>query len=336
MTETIANKEFDSKKILVTGGAGLVGKELIAQLLSQGFAVRAMFHHTPIDLQHPNLETIVCDILDVVGLDEAMKGITHVYHCAAIVSFEPSEKYRLLKLNVEGTANVVNACINNGVEKLVHVSSVAALGRIREDEPITELMNWTEETSNSVYGKSKYLGELEVWRGIGEGLKAAIVCPTIILGGDNWETGSAAIFKTAYNEFPWYTEGISGFVDVQDVAKAMILLMGSEISGQRFILNGENVPYRKIFTAIANCFGKNPPSKKVTPLLASIVWRLFAVRSFFTGKKHLLTKETARTGQAKVHYDNSKILNALPGFTFTKIDETIGRTCKRMKEKYGV
>lgn len=333
MNEQNQESSFE-KKILVTGGAGLVGNELIHQLLAKNYIVRAIHHHSPINIDHPHLEKVSCDILDVVLLDEVMHGITHVYHCAALVSFDPADKFRLLKLNVEGTANVVNACINNGVQKLVHVSSVAALGRIREDQPITELMNWSEETSNSIYGKSKYLGELEVWRGIGEGLKAAVVCPTIIFGGDQWDSGSSAIFKTAYEEFPWYTDGISGFVDVQDVARAMIALMESDISGQRFILSGENVAYRKIFSDIAKGFGKKPPHKRVSPFLASVVWRLFALRKMITGKKHLLTKETAKTGQAKVHYDNSKILKALPGFTFTPIEKTIERTCEVLKKRY--
>ncbi len=202
-----------------------------------------------------------------------------------------------------------------GGSKLVHVSSVSALGRIRQDEIVTEKMNWTEETSNSIYGKSKYFGEMEVWRGIGEGLRAVIVNPTVILGGDDWENGSAAIFKTAYNEFKWYTDGVSGFVDVMDVARAMILLMNSEITAQRFILNGENLSYREIFSEIATCFGKKPPQKKVSPFLAELVWRAEAVKSMFTGKKHLLTKETARTAQAKVYFDNSKILKTLPAIS---------------------
>jgi len=214
------------------------------------------------------------------------------------------------------------------------VSSVAALGRIRNDEMVTEKMNWTEETSNSIYGKSKYFGEIEVWRGIGEGLKAVIVNPSLILGGDNWETGSSAIFKNVYNEFPWYTEGISGFVDVRDVAHAMILLMNSEITSERFILSGENLSYREIFSLIANCFGKKPPSKKVTTFLAEIVWRLEQLKARFSGQKQLLTKETARTAQAKVYFDNRKILETLPQFHFTKIKDSIEFTCKKMKEKY--
>lgn len=336
LQENSPAKNITSKKILVTGGAGLVGNELIKQLLAEGENVKAIYHSTSLSFSHPNLETAQCDILDVIRLEEIMQGITHVYHCAAIVSFDSKDKQQLLKINIEGTANVVNACIDAGVKKLVHVSSVAALGRIRKGEMVTEKMNWTEETSNSIYGKSKYLGELEVWRGIGEGLQAAIVNPTLILGGDNWETGSSAIFKNAFNEFKWYTDGVSGVVDVRDVARAMILLMNSEISGQRFILNGENLPFREIFTRIAECFHKKPPYKKVTPLMAGLIWRAEALRTKFTGKKHMLTKETVRTAQAKVYFDNSKILKALPRFQFTKIKDTIEYTCSTLKEKYSL
>ena len=333
------NLPFDQNKnirTLVTGAAGLVGNELVKQLLDKGFSVKAIYNSTPLSLSHPDLEIVQCDILDVVRLEEVMQDITQVYHCAAIVSFDPKDKYRLLKINVEGTTNVVNACINAGVKKLVYVSSVAALGRIRNGQTVTEEMNWTPETSNSIYGKSKYLAELEVWRGHAEGLQTVIVNPSIILGADNWETGSTAIFKTVYNEFKWYTDGVSGFVDVRDVAEAMILLMNSDISGQRFILNSECLSYKELFFSIAKCFGKKPPQKKVTPFLAEIVWRMEALKAMFSGKKHLLTKETARTAQTKIYYDNSKILKALPGFEFTKIEDTIERTCRILKEKHNL
>ena len=156
---------------------------------------------------------------------------------------------------------------------MVHVSSVSALGRIREGEYITENMQWTEETSNSKYGQSKYMGELEVWRGIAEGLNAVIVNPSLILGAGDWNESSTEIFQSVYKEFPWYADGASGFVDVRDVARAMILLMGSEITAERFILSGENSSYRDLFNKIADAFNKKRPSKKVTPLLAAIVWR---------------------------------------------------------------
>ncbi|MGH2566079.1 MAG: NAD-dependent epimerase/dehydratase family protein, partial [Ginsengibacter sp.] len=200
-----SENSLTDKNILVTGAAGLVGNELAKQLLAAGYKVTAIYNSTSVNISHVNLIIKQCDILDTSSLEEIMQDVTHVYHCAAVVSFEPKEESRLLKLNVEGTANVVDACINADVQKLIHVSSVSALGRTRNGATITEQMNWTEETSNSVYGKSKYLGELEVWRGIGEGLQAVVVNPSIILGGDGWDNGSSALFKSVYNEFKYYT-----------------------------------------------------------------------------------------------------------------------------------
>ena len=336
MQEPIISSEnlTADKNILVTGAAGLVGGELTKQLLDKGYKVTAIYNTTPVHLSHPDLIIKQCDILDTSVLEEIMEDITHVFHCAAIVSFEPKDKSQLFKINIEGTENIVNACISADVKKLVHVSSVAALGRIHDGEVVNEKMNWTEETNDSSYGKSKYLGELEVWRGIGEGLQAVIVNPSIILGGDNWDTSSSALFKSAYNEFKYYTEGITGFVDVRDVTSVMIMLMNSEISGQRFILNSENISYKELFFSMAKCFGKKSPQKKVTPFLAEIVWRLEAIKGMLTGKKHLLTKETARTAQAIVKYDNHKILKALPGFNFIPVSDAVEHTCATLKNKY--
>ena len=328
------DKIIKNKPVLITGSGGLLGNELLKQLLKEGYKVKAIYHSTPLSFSHPNLEREQCDILDVVALEQVMKGIGHVYHCAAMVSFDPKEKHQLFKVNIEGTANIVNACIEAGVTKLVHVSSVSVLNRPSGNEAITEKMNLAEVPGESAYGKSKYFGELEVWRGIGEGLKAVIVNPSVILGGNSWESSSSAIFKAAYNELRWYSEGITGFVDVRDVALAMRLLMNSKITSGRFIISAENLPYRHIFSSIAKCFGKRPPYKKVTPFLAGLVWRVEALKSLFTGEKHVLTKETARSAQAKVFYDNSKILKALPGFQFTEIEETIVNTCSLIKEKY--
>ena len=319
--------------ILVTGGAGLLGKELIRQLLLQGKPVRAIYNRTElVDFNNANLQQMQCDILDVVGLEEAMKGIEQVYHCAAVISFNPRRKEQMFKINIEGTANVVNAALDAGVRKLVYVSSVAALGRIRENEPISESMNWTEETSNSAYGQSKYLAEMQVWRGIGEGLNAVIINPVIILGAGNWNGGSSQIFKNVYNEFPWYTNGSTGFTDVRDVVKAMIELMNSDIVAERFIISAENRTYADVFNLIAKAFGKKPPHKKVTPLLAKIVWRLEAIKSFFTGKDPLLTKETAATAMTKASFDNSKLKKYLPEFTYRKLEDCITDTCKVLQQ----
>ncbi len=320
--------------VLVTGGAGLLGKELLQQLVLSGYAVRAIYNKTPLPIfSAGTLEQVQCNILDPIGLEEAMKGVTEVYHCAAIVTFNPARKNELFKINIEGTTNVVNAALNCGVRKLVYVSSVAALGRIREDGPVNEQMNWTEETSNSNYGQSKYLAELEVWRGIGEGLEAVMVNPVIILGDGDWNAGSSQIFKSVYREFPWYTEGVTGFVDARDVVKAMIALMQSDISSERFIISAENRSYRDVFNLIAKAFNKKMPRKKVTPLIAKLVWRLEGIKSMFTGKDPLVTKETALSALANVYFDNSKLKKFLPGFQYRPIEDTIADTCAAMQQK---
>lgn len=320
--------------ILVTGGSGLLGKELITQLLEQGKQVRAIYNKTLLDNFHSdNLEQFQCDILDVVSLEEAMQGIEQVYHCAAIVSFNPKRKEEMFKINIDGTANIVNAALDAGVKKMVYVSSVAALGRIREDEPVNETMNWTEETSNSNYGKSKYFAEMQVWRGIGEGLNAVMVNPSIILGAGDWDSGSSQIFKNVYNEFPWYTDGISGFVDARDVAMIMIQLMESNITAERFIVSAGNRTYSDILNLIAKAFKKRPPFKKVTSTLAKIVWRFEALKSLFTGKNPLVTRETAATALAKVNFDNSKLKKYLPDFTYRKIEDSIADTCLALQQR---
>ncbi len=319
--------------IFVTGASGLVGSHLIQSLIEKGLSVRALYRkNIPVFKHADKVDWVKGDILDVISLDTSLQGVSQVYHCAAIVSFAPKQAVTMLQANVEGTANVVNACINHKIHKLVYVSSVAALGRIREDAAVNETMNWTPETSNSIYGKSKYLAEMEVWRGMGEGLNVAIVNPVIILGAGDWNKGSSEIFKSAYDEFPWYTNGVSGFVDVLDVVDAMQLLMNSDIQGQRYIISGANKAYQAIFTQIATAFHKRPPYKKVTPLLAAIVWRLEAFKGMITGKTPLLTKETAATAQAVVHFDNSKFLNAFPTFTYRTMEETIRRVAGELKE----
>ena len=321
--------------ILVTGGAGLLGSELIKQLLANDKKVKAIYHRTALaeNLQHPNLIIAQADILDVIALEEIMEGITQVYHCAGMVSFDPEDRDLLYKINVEGTTNIVNAALNAKVEKLVHVSSVAALGRIRQGQIITEKMEWTKETSNSIYGHSKYLGELEVWRGQAEGLNTVVVNPSIILGAGDWNEGSTKIFKSAYDEFPWYTTGSTGFVDVRDLVKVMILLMDADIDSEKFIVSAHNDTYRDLFNLIADAFNKKRPTKKVTPFIAGVVTRMEAIKSWFSKEKPLITRETALTAMAETNFSNEKILAALPGFSFVSLAETVAATCKVLQQK---
>lgn len=321
--------------ILVTGGTGLVGSHLLQVLTQQALPVKAIYRgNTPPALLQDKVQWVQANLLDVVALENAFNNVTQVYHCAATVSFNPKRKQELHQTNIVGTANIVNACINNGVKKLVYVSSVAALGRIREDVAIDETMNWTEETGNSEYGKTKYLAEMEVWRGIAEGLQAVIVNPVIILGSADWNKGSTEIFQSAYKEFPWYTTGTTGFVDVQDVVKAMIALMNSTITAERFILSAATISYKEIFTLIAKAFNKKPPYKKVTPFIAALVWRIEAIKYFFTGKPPLLTRETTKTALTKASFNNKKLLQYLPNFTYTPLETTVARICKELQQKY--
>ncbi len=319
-------------KILITGANGLVGTYLIRELLGTGEQLVGLYRSSlPANLSTDEInqvEWVKGDILDVSLLSDLMAQCDKVYHCAGLVSFNPKMASQLMKINVEGTANVVNAALENGVKKLVHVSSVAAIGRKRNNQTVTEETKWDDASNPSVYGESKYLGELEVWRGHAEGLDVAIVNPVIILGVGDWSHGSSATFRSAFNEFPWYTDGISGFVDAADVAKVMVALMKSDISGERFILSAENKSYREVFTEMATAFKKRPPHRKVTPTLASIAWRIEKIKALFSGGEPMLTKETAETAQQKVYFDNNKILKALPGFSFKSVSQSIQEACK--------
>ena len=314
--------------ILVTGAAGLLGWAVVKQLEAAKQQVVALYSTTPLPQHNGNyIIPRQASILDVIALQDAMQGCTHIIHCAGKVSFAGNDAALLYKINVEGTANVVNCALAAGIHKLVHISSVAALGRIRNHAVITETMQWTAATSNSEYGRTKYLGELEVWRGIAEGLQATILNPSIILGCGSWHTGSSQIFKTYYNNFGWYTTGSTGWVDVQDVAAISIQVLQPIGTNERYIVSGHNATYQAIFTMIAKAFNKKIPTHKVTPLVAGIVWRWEWLKQLITGKAPLITKETASTALTHVTYDGSKLLGVLPNYKYTALEHTISDIC---------
>ena len=318
--------------VLVTGGTGFLGAYILRELVEKGYPVRAIrrndkqpFYISPSILE--KVEWVPGDIMDTSSLEEAMEGVDAVIHAAAKVSFAGSDKHELFTTNIEGTANVVNIAIEQGIRRLVHVSSVAALGRTGKGEKVTEEKKWESNKNQTTYGISKFHGELEVWRAIGEGLSAVIVNPSTILGYGDWNTSSCAIFRNVYRGFPWYSNGINGFVDVTDVADAIVALLESDVTGQRFILSGDNWSFRQLFNSIATAFGKKHPHREATPFLGSIAWRLEKIKSLFSGRRPLLTRESARVAQSKTFFDNSKILQQLPGFRFTPLEETIRKAC---------
>jgi len=326
--------------ILVTGGTGFLGAYIIQTLLEKGHAVRAIRRSDRLPSFMPpaifeKVEWQQGDILDPMGLGEAMEGVGAVIHAAAIVSFAGRDRSALYRTNIEGTANVVNMAIAENVPRLVHISSVASLGRTAKGEKVTEDKSWEDSKLNTNYAISKFHGELEVWRGIGEGLPAVILNPSTFLGFGDWNTGSSAIFRNVYNEFPWYSNGVNGFVDVTDVARAAVALMETTITGERYILNGDNWSFRQLFNTIAAEFGKAPPTREATPMLSAIAWRLEKFKSLFTGSRPLLTKESSKIAQSMTHFDNTKILQQLPGFTFTPLEQTIRAACMAYLEQNG-
>ncbi|MBW7892523.1 MAG: NAD-dependent epimerase/dehydratase family protein [Chitinophagaceae bacterium] len=316
--------------ILVTGGTGLLGSYLLRELAAREQKVIALYRkEIPKNIDSPQIQWINGDILDVVLLEEIMEQVDFVYHCAATVSFNPRKNDELKKVNIEGTANVVNASLKSGVQKLVHVSSVSALGVKHDGSLISENSAWEQDRHSSFYSRSKYFAELEVWRGMAEGLKSVIVNPSLILGAGNWENGSSALFKKAWEEFPWYTEGGGGMVDAGDVARVMILLMESEITNERFIINAENRSFKELFTRAAERFGKRPPHKKASRFMTGLLWRIEKIRTWVTGSEPLLTRTAAEAAGRRVYYDNTKLLKFLPGFQYKPLNQTIDECCNQ-------
>jgi nucleoside-diphosphate-sugar epimerase len=318
--------------IFVTGGTGFLGSYILQELVLQGRPVRALRRNLTVPFyMHPGLldkiSWVQGDILDVNGLIENMAGCDKIIHAAGMVSFNPLDKKKLFQLNIEGTSNLVNAAIEAGITDLVHVSSVSALGRHDDTTPIDEEKKWIGNNGQSNYGISKYYGEMEVWRGMGEGLSPLIVNPSTLLGYGDWNQTSCGLFKTAYRAFPWYMNGSNGFTDVRDTARAILALMDRGIRNERFIISAENRTYREIFNWMAKGFGKKQPSKKAGPFFAGIAWRTEKLKSAFSRHKPLITRESVAIASRRSTYDNRKLLKVLPAFRFRSLEDSIFEAC---------
>jgi len=325
--------------IFVTGGTGFVGSYLLRYLVAKGYQnitalKRASSPMVLVEEVREKIQWVEGDILDVPLLEEVMADRDQVYHCAAMVSFDSNDKEQLFQTNVEGTANIVNMALYHSINKLVHISSVAAIGKEKDKALITEETKWVAQKGISNYAKSKYEAEMEVWRGIAEGLNAAIVNPSLILGSGFWDRGTGDIFRLYGSGFPFYSEGIGGVVDVRDVAKFTIQLMESDIREERFIVSAKNLVYRKLFDQIATLAGKKTASIKINALLSQLGWRVEKIRSVLTGKKPTVTKESVRSAAAQHYYDNQKSIERLD-FTYTSVDDTIAATVQQFIESEG-
>lgn len=330
--------------ILVTGGTGLVGSHLLYKLLKTSNKVRAIYrrehklalvkkvfsyYSADYETLFDQIEWVEADITDIPALQRAFQDIDYVYHCAAFVSFEPDKYHVLRKINIEGTANVVNLCLSHQVKKLCYVSSIAAIGHQQNPQQlITEDTNWNQDADNSVYAITKYGAEIEVWRGTQEGIDAVIINPGIIIGPGFWNSGgSSSLIKKIYKGMPYYTHGVTAYVDVDDVVRAMILLMKSPIKNERFIVISENLSFKEFQQQTALALGVKPASKEATPLILGLGWRLDWLNRLLTGKRRRLSRQMTRSARSITKYDASKIKNALD-FKFKPMQVSIEDTCQ--------
>lgn len=333
--------------ILVTGATGLVGSHLVYNLCRAGKQVRAIkrsnsnvanvrkvfsyYTNTPDELLK-NIEWIDADLMDVYSLMDAMEGITEVYHCAAMVSFEQKYEKEMMRFNIEGTANMVNAAIAKRINKFLHVSSIATIGKAKNEELCTEELFWKSSPDNSNYSISKYGAEREVWRASKEGLNVVIVNPSIIIGGGNWQQTSSNMFSKASKGILFYTHGANGFIDVRDVAALMVKLMESEITNQRYILSTQSIAFRTYFDWMHIAFNKPKSKIKAGKLLSTCGWMVENIRHFTTGATPLITKETARSAHHRSFYSNKKVTTLFPDYTFIPVEEAVKYWCNLFKK----
>jgi dihydroflavonol-4-reductase len=319
--------------ILVTGATGFLGSELAMQVAKQGASIRCSKRSSSVipDILQPfqgQIEWVDADMMDIFALADALKDVTQVYHCAAWVSLKQADKKQMINANVTGTANLVNLCLQNRA-RFVHVSSVAAIGLAKPGDLITENHHLDPGTEADGYAISKLESEMEVWRGIAEGLNAVVVNPSIILGANAGRNGSGQLFERVRRGLKFYTAGSCGFVDVEDVAKCMISLMISNINSERFIISTENWGYKQLTTEIANAFGIKPPSIFASAWLMGIAWRAAAFMAALTGKDPAIDKISAQAASMTRNYDNSKIKKAV-GIEFKPVSESIKEICQRL------
>ncbi|QJX46216.1 NAD-dependent epimerase/dehydratase family protein [Hymenobacter taeanensis] len=326
--------------IFVTGGSGLVGSFLIAELIARGESVRALYRgeNTPQIPGADQVEWVSGDLRDALGLRVALAGVTHVFHCAGLVSYAPQDETALQQINVEGTANVVDACLERPGIRLGYVSSVAALGSKPGEQPtgtvqLDESAKWDLGAEHNAYATSKYLAELEVWRGIAEGLQAVAVNPSVILGPADWNRSSTRLFRYVYNQHAFYTPGNINVVDVRDVVDMLVrLTLDTTISGERYVLSAQAIPLHEFLGQAAACFRRKAPTVAVPEWAAETIWRFEHVRSVLTGARPLITKDTARAGRHPVEYSALKVQRVL-GQSFRPVANTIAWCCEELMAK---
>ncbi len=332
---------MNTQVAFVTGATGLVGSHLMYDLLQKGYRVKALKrpqsnmeqvrktfarYTGDVDALFRQIEWTDSELLDFQSMSAAIDGCTQAYHAAAVVSFSSSEKADMMRINVGGTANIVNVCIDKKIP-LCHVSSIGALGRSEPDGLITENDLWQTDKGRSAYSYSKHKAEMEVWRGIAEGLQAVIVNPAVILGPGDWTKGSAKFFSQVYKGMRFHTHGVTAFVDVRDVTRCMLQLMEQEHFGERYILTAGDLSYQELFNLIADGLKVERPTIAAQPWMLKTAYYLSWFTATLTGKNPVLTKETAHSAFQQIRYSNEKIKKALE-YEFISLEKSIEDCCR--------
>lgn len=320
--------------ILITGATGLVGSHLALYLLENNEKIRAIYRTTASiektkalfkrynkEFLFKNIDWVQADITDVPSLEIAFKNVKWVYHCAGLISFDPKEEEELRKINIEGTANIINFCIDYEIQKLCYVSSIATLGDLKEHETIiTEETDWNPEKFHSDYALSKFGAEMEIWRGWQEGLQSVVINPGVILGPGFNEGGSGSIFTKVKEGLRFYTKGSTGFIAIDDVVKIMVLLMKSDINGERFIAISENLSFKTLLKTIAFALNVKPPSIEVKPWLINILCQLDWLAHKLLFQKRKLSKAMNTALNSSNLISNEKTKTVLK-YKFKSIEE---------------
>jgi len=320
----------------ITGANGLVGSFIAKKMMDERLPVAAIIRATSsLDSLNGYTEKIIrreADVLDVPALIESLQGVDTVIHTAALVSFNPQRTKRIFDVNVEGTKNVVNACLTLGIPRLIHISSVTALGRVKGGHTIDEESKWVPSLLNSDYAESKYLAELEIYRGMEEGLDVALVNPSVVLAPTDWKKSSAQLFRYAWEENSFYTDGSLNYVDVRDVAEIVFRIYSSNPRGQKFIASAGVISYKDFFDRVGKRFNKKPPSVKVSRAAARLVATFEEIRSWLTGTEPMITRHTARMANETFHYNNQKAIDFLK-MDFHPLEETLDWCCDQYLRK---
>lgn len=322
--------------IFVTGANGLLGSHICKALIDEGYSVKALVREKSstflLDEYLEKIEIVNGDILNPESFAGSLENIESIIHCAAVVSFHQSDKELMNKVNVEGTANMINLALDKNIEYFLQISSVAALGRLTGSGTVNEENKWQESKWNSNYATSKYFAELEVWRGIEEGLNAAMINPSVILAPAIGSKSSGQLFGYVWRESPFYPAGKVNYVDVRDVCQAVIQCLKLKKTRERYIVNGGITTYKELFDLIAKNFNKKAPYIESNQFLIKIGMFLDKMRSLFTGSKTIITTETARLTRSEIYFDNSKIKKEL-NISFASLSDSIEWSCSKIREQ---